>query len=742
MAKLPTGRRDKGLGGPAEIIGEVIEAGGNIASAGVTGAAQVLAASANAAGQAMSGALQGMMTKPDVIVNNFGIVGTAGKGRVAGTMAALPPINKPTPVAVNDNMSTGQLVMLVVKYLSSIDNTLKSQIKLERAAYAAEQATRREQTIEEPATTKLGLGFGAKLKNRVVNTAKDLALSSIKTLGKAILGIGALYTMGLDTTELDAFKQNIKDFSDKFGWLFSLAAGGMAGFFVGGLKGMGAGALASLVWSSGLLQRVLGSLGLASAEDLSQQDSSMGGGGGLSGGLAAGAIGYLGYRAAKAGFRLSTRSMNFVGNRFLSARAGLSIAKNTAGVINSGTTFRFAAEGGKRYGSTAKFFANPKWRNFLAWLAKKGRRRLVKKIETRIAIAIGMGAVAATGAGAIVGVLGILIDVLGSLYLAYEVYQLWKDFQADEESSRAGASDADIAKELGDATQTSAPSASGTPKVSTGIVTKSETGRPEEAQAFFESKGWTKEQAAGIVGNLFVESGLRTDAVGDGGRAYGIAQWHPDRQATFKREYGKDIRESTFQEQLEFVNWELNNSEKKAGNRLRGASSAQDAAAIVDESYERSAGIHREQRMANAAAISQGDYANLQGGGGGGGGSALSQAGELSMDVLSKAFKGLRSMSTADTTLANPMETSKPDYSKINKMYTEKLKSETEAIKGLTSDNQSQQGEVPQTPADVLKSLNHGSVDVINPNYQVSGQDILTKYLKYFGVLSNVGAAA
>jgi hypothetical protein len=167
---------------------------------------------------------------------------------------------------------------------------------------------------------------------------------------------------------------------------------------------------------------------------------------------------------------------------------------------------------------------------------------------------------------------------------------------------------------------------------------------PEEAQAFFESKGWTKEQAAGIVANLVVESGLKTDAVGDGGQAYGIAQWHPDRQQNFRNFAGKDIRQSTFQEQLEFVNWELNNTEKAAGNRLRGAVSAEDAAAVVDQYYERSAGIHRQERIANASSIMQGDYANLNGGGGGSGSdggvtSSLAVLGKGAMEAIGTVLR-------------------------------------------------------------------------------------------------------
>ena len=134
---------------------------------------------------------------------------------------------------------------------------------------------------------------------------------------------------------------------------------------------------------------------------------------------------------------------------------------------------------------------------------------------------------------------------------------------------------------------------------------KGETGNPKEAVAFFVSKGWTPPQAAGIVGNLQAESGanLRTNAVGDGGQAYGIAQWHPDRQAKFAKAFGKDIRQAGFKEQLAFVQWELENSESKAAAKLKGAVTAEQAAWIFDQYYERSSGAHRQKRINNAIAL-------------------------------------------------------------------------------------------------------------------------------------------
>jgi len=126
--------------------------------------------------------------------------------------------------------------------------------------------------------------------------------------------------------------------------------------------------------------------------------------------------------------------------------------------------------------------------------------------------------------------------------------------------------------------------------------------------SFFQSQGWTKEQAAGIAANIKQESNFNHQAVGDNGKAYGLAQWHPDRQAEFAKQYGKSIKESSFEEQLAFIQFELTQgNEKKAGNLLRGSNNAYDAASIVSKHYERPA--NRE-----AEADSRGRMADLMAG--------------------------------------------------------------------------------------------------------------------------------
>ncbi len=129
---------------------------------------------------------------------------------------------------------------------------------------------------------------------------------------------------------------------------------------------------------------------------------------------------------------------------------------------------------------------------------------------------------------------------------------------------------------------------------------------------FFMGMGWTKEQAAGIVANLQRESSMNPKAVGDNGQAYGIAQWHPDRQREFFKTFGKDIRQSTMQEQLAFVQYELTQgAEKRAGNMLRAATNAKQAGEIVSKYYERPRDKDKEAAMRGDQAVQIAQTTNI-----------------------------------------------------------------------------------------------------------------------------------
>lgn len=111
------------------------------------------------------------------------------------------------------------------------------------------------------------------------------------------------------------------------------------------------------------------------------------------------------------------------------------------------------------------------------------------------------------------------------------------------------------------------------------------------AMDFFQKNGWSQNQAAGIVANLIEESQLNpNENTGDGGTAYGIAQWHAPRQRDFANVMHKPIQGSTFMEQLEFVQSELSTY---GGGRvykdLKSATTASDAAGIVSSEYEQPA---------------------------------------------------------------------------------------------------------------------------------------------------------
>lgn len=85
--------------------------------------------------------------------------------------------------------------------------------------------------------------------------------------------------------------------------------------------------------------------------------------------------------------------------------------------------------------------------------------------------------------------------------------------------------------------------------------------------------GLTPEQAAGRMGNWQQESGFNPRAVGDGGSAYGLEQWHSPRYKEFRQLFGHDIKSSktTLAEEIEFSLWEEKHGDpltRKGGRKL------------------------------------------------------------------------------------------------------------------------------------------------------------------------------
>jgi hypothetical protein len=145
------------------------------------------------------------------------------------------------------------------------------------------------------------------------------------------------------------------------------------------------------------------------------------------------------------------------------------------------------------------------------------------------------------------------------------------------------------------------PGTTGSAEYFQNIPTPAGNSKVEQAFNWFISEiggGYTPEQSAGIVGNLIVESANFADNVistqrrGDGGRAHGIAQWHPDRWNPFldlcRRE---NLDPYTLVSQLLWVTKELDSSESRAKAALQNTSRADHAAISFMRKYERPASV-------------------------------------------------------------------------------------------------------------------------------------------------------
>lgn len=103
-----------------------------------------------------------------------------------------------------------------------------------------------------------------------------------------------------------------------------------------------------------------------------------------------------------------------------------------------------------------------------------------------------------------------------------------------------------------------------------------------------EAQGYTRAQAIGMVANFQRESSMNHKNVGDGGKAFGLAQWHPHRQKDFENMFGFPIQQSSFEDQVEFAGWELRNKFPSVWKKMQEAGSNHRLQAdIVSRGYER-----------------------------------------------------------------------------------------------------------------------------------------------------------
>jgi hypothetical protein len=118
-----------------------------------------------------------------------------------------------------------------------------------------------------------------------------------------------------------------------------------------------------------------------------------------------------------------------------------------------------------------------------------------------------------------------------------------------------------------------------------------------QAVAFLESKGLSHAQAVGWAANIQRESGFNAAARGDGEKAVGLEQWHPDRQRAIAAGTGIDVRSAGFEEQLEAAWWEATRGQEQKNFQkfLQDSATPGRSAAAFSRYIERPANTVGEQ---------------------------------------------------------------------------------------------------------------------------------------------------
>lgn len=134
---------------------------------------------------------------------------------------------------------------------------------------------------------------------------------------------------------------------------------------------------------------------------------------------------------------------------------------------------------------------------------------------------------------------------------------------------------------------------------------------PHESITFWRSKGYSDAAIAGLLTQEQSESDYQTHNVGDAGSARGSFQWHRDRRDRILATTGIDVysQSTTHLQMLQAAEWELHNSHKAAGDRIRGASTAFEAGYAGSKYYEGAAGRsgaeNEARRRGNLASVAE-----------------------------------------------------------------------------------------------------------------------------------------
>lgn len=150
-------------------------------------------------------------------------------------------------------------------------------------------------------------------------------------------------------------------------------------------------------------------------------------------------------------------------------------------------------------------------------------------------------------------------------------------------------SDDKVRSALGSALSTVKGLAGGAAATAGRLTNKNPNVSSAYAMQYFQDRGLSKVEAAALASQIHSESNGNSKATGDNGKAYGLIQFHADRQENFRKFAGKDIRNSSADEQLAFMLHELQSTERGAGRKLAGETDAYQAGADASRLYVRPA---------------------------------------------------------------------------------------------------------------------------------------------------------
>jgi hypothetical protein len=146
-------------------------------------------------------------------------------------------------------------------------------------------------------------------------------------------------------------------------------------------------------------------------------------------------------------------------------------------------------------------------------------------------------------------------------------------------------------------------------------------GRIEYSMDFFTSKGFTREAAAGIVGNLLAESGInpKSEQYG-GGPGRGIAQWTVDQrwQTYLKFAKNRKLNPESLDAQLRFIIHEMPSQMGESAKTIKTMTNKEEAAKLFMDKYERPGKPNWDRRVSETSrafriAIAKGPLQNDRG---------------------------------------------------------------------------------------------------------------------------------